>query len=202
MYEKGQLSADNLSQYYEDNFYEQITSLSFGKNDPTERLYNAGYDYFCNVNIDKNSCVMVEEDFVFNLKGRKFRGIVDLVLKDGDDFIMLDHKTSEYPFTKKGAVKKSKTGQMDGYTKQLAIYAYGLKQCFNIVPKEIGWNFIREGKIYKMPLTDDIVNDAVDWAADTIDKIYNTTNFEKSGSFMMCSKLCDFRRLCGEDEYE
>lgn len=198
-YEKGKIKKEDLLKRYEDGFFDKITSFSLEKNDPTDKLYDFGYDYFSDINIDLSVTkpIYVEKDLCFKYKRYKFRGIIDLMYKDENgDLVILDHKTSEYPLTKGGAIKKGKISTMDGYTKQLCLYAYGVKQVTGQLPKKIGWNFIRAGQTYIIDITEEMVNNTMEWAVSVIKKIYETEEFEKKGGYIMCSKLCDFRDIC------
>lgn len=164
-----------------------------------DKLYDIGLNYFSNINLDPNKLdiLYVEKNILFEYGGYKFRGIIDLMYKDENgDLIILDHKTSEYPLTKQGRIKKNKQPMMDGYTKQLAMYAYGVKNIIGIMPKYIGWNFIRESKTYLIPVTDEIISNTMNWATGVIKKIYNTYDFAKNGEYFMCKNLCDFRDIC------
>lgn len=164
-----------------------------------DKLYDIGLNYFSDVNLDAGNLniIYVEKNVLFEYAGYKFRGIIDLMYKDENgDLIILDHKTSEYPITKKGRIKKNKQATMDGYIKQLAMYAYGVKNVIGQMPKYIGWNFIREGKIYLIPVTDKLISETMKWAKEVIEKIYKTEEFEKIGEYFMCGNLCDFRNEC------
>lgn len=198
-YIKGEYKKEQLLEVYEDTFFDEIQSFSIGKNDPLDKLYDYGYDYFSNVNIDTKVMkpIYVEENIEFNLGKHKFRGIIDFMYEDENgDVVILDHKTSEYPISQKGTIKKSKESVMLGYQRQLGIYTIGVLQLQKYKPKYIGWNFIRGGKIYKIPITPEILEDAKTWGLDVIDRIYNEESFAKNKQYFMCSTLCDFRNDC------
>lgn len=199
LYEKGVIHKHDLPSKYEDGFFDNITSFDIGKNDPTDKLYDFGYEYFTNINIDlsKIKPLYVEKNILFDYKGYNFRGIIDLMYRDENEgLIILDHKTSEYPLTKSGAIKKSKIKTIEDYTKQLCLYAYGVSKITGELPKKIGWNFIRTGDFYFITITKEMVIQAMDWAVSVIKKIYDTEDFTKSGGYIKCSKLCDFRNVC------
>lgn len=164
-----------------------------------DKLYDLGLNYFSDIDLDLENIkiVYIEKNVVFEYSGYKFRGIIDLMYEDENgDLIILDHKTSEYPLTKKGGIKKNKLKTMDGYTKQLALYALGVKLTTGRMPKYIGWNFIREGKTYLIPLTEQMISDTMKWAIKVIHSIYETEDFSRSDEYFMCSQLCDFRDEC------
>ena len=198
-YLKGELQKDQLVDKYEREFYDNVTEIIIDRNDPTEKLYSFGKEYFKSLNLvrEKISPIFVEKNIEFKVGNYKFRGIIDLMYKnDNGDIIILDHKTSDYPVGKNGKIKKGKVEMMDGYTKQLALYAFGVEQLTHIRPKYIGWNFIREGKIYQIELTDDMINNTLSWVNNTIKAIYDCEDFQKKESYIMCTTLCDLRGHC------
>jgi len=197
-YLKGNIEKNQLADKYEKEFYDNVTEIILDKSDPTEKLYNYGMNYFACPSIDRQNTVpiFVEKNIEFNVGKHKFRGIIDFMYKENDDMVILDHKTSDYPVGKNGNIKKSKENMMDGYIKQLALYAYGVEQVTGVRPKRIGWNFIRANRFYIIELTDKMVEDTLAWANETIDTIYNCEEFQKKESFMMCKTLCDLRGQC------
>jgi len=201
-YFKGIYQKDELINIYERDFYDYVEDAITLKNNPTEKLYGFGYKYFSNINLDRDLIkpIYIEQEVKFKIDRYSFRGFIDLMHKDEKgSLIILDHKTSEYPVGKKGAIKKSKEQMMKGYTRQLALYAYGVEQSVGKRPEYIGWNFIREGKEYIIKLSDSIILDALNWATDIIRSIYRKEDFEKKESYIMCSVLCDSKRACWED---
>lgn len=198
-YLKGDIQRKTLVEKYENDFFDNVQSLFIGKNDPTEKLYDYGYDYFENINLDLSSLkpIGVEETIVFPLDKYKFKGILDLLYEDkNNNLVILDHKTSEYPLTKKGEIKKSKEKIMKGYTRQLALYAIGVEIVYNRMPRYIGWNFIRENKTYIIPVTKEILDEAREWALGIIKTIYETNDFIKNEQYIMCNLLCEYRKNC------
>jgi hypothetical protein len=175
-----------------------VTETVFGKNDPTDKMFDVGMKYFSNFEFDVSTVtpLYIETNIEFKVGKYPFRGIIDFMYRDNNgDIIMIDHKTSEYPIGKNGSIKKSKSEMMKGYTRQLALYCYGVEQVTGKRPKYMGWNFIK-GKPYKIPVTDEIIADAVGWATQTIKKIYETEEFNTTESYIMCSVLCDVRKQC------
>ena len=198
-YLKGTIERDQLADKYAKEFYDNVTEITIDRNDPTEKLFRFGEEYFHNPNIVKEDFlpIFVEKNIEFMIDEHKFRGIIDLMYKNGEgDMVILDHKTSEYPVGKNGEIKKSKEEMMKGYIRQLALYAYGVQQLTKIRPKYIGWNFIRANKFCIIELTDGMINDTLSWVKNTIQAIYNCEDFQKKESYVMCSILCDMRGRC------
>lgn len=198
-YLKGEVDKSRLLSAFEDGFYDNVNAVVLSKNDPTEKLYEYGRSYFSNVNLVREQLrpIYVEKEILFKTGDYQFRGIIDLMYKNKDgELVILDHKTSEYPVGKNGNIKKSKAEMMDGYTKQLALYAHGVEQVLGIRPRYIGWNFIRANQVYKIELTDEMVKNTLLWTEDTIKTIYNCEDFQKKESYVMCSMLCDMRDNC------
>ena len=198
-YLNGTIERNQLADKYENGFYDNVTEIIINRSDPTEKLYNFGKEYFDNPNIVREIArpIFVEKNIQFMVDRYKFRGIIDLMFKDKEGkMVILDHKTSDYPIGKNGKIKKSKEEMMDGYIKQLALYAYGVRQLTGIKPEYIGWNFIRANQFYYISLTDEMIEDTLSWVKNTIQAIYDCEDFKKKESFIMCSTLCDMRDQC------
>lgn len=198
-YLKHEITREQLLSTYEREFYDYVTEIILDKNDPTEKLYKYGEEYFrqCNIVVEHMKPIYVEKEIRFKVGDYDFRGIIDCMFKDKNgNLIVLDHKTSDFPIGKNGSVKKSKQSMMDGYTKQLALYAHGVQKTIGVRPHYICWNFIRANKFHKVELTDKMINDTLAWVGSTIKSIYDCDVFEKKESYIMCKTLCDLRGKC------
>lgn len=199
----GNLATFELSTKYEEAF-EQIrenggvSMLVSGKNgfsniDLTESYYESGLDYFENFDgFPELEPIGVEErfDLLLEHKGKKFilNGFIDLVAKKDGDLIIIDHKS-------KSKFKSIK--EKNEYCRQLALYSLFASHKYKQPVKEVWFNQFRIGTITKFDLTDNIIEEALDWAADTIEQIERESLWlPNTSNDFFCSVLCDFRYIC------
>ena len=190
---------DKMLPYYIDNFNMYVEYLANDKFGSRDKLYRIGYAFFENYNLDLTDCkiIGVEQKLEFDFFGKTFVGIIDLSYKDPDgNLVILDHKTAESPFNKSGGVKKSKADDLLYYKRQLYIYCYGFYKQFHRMPKKIGWNFIRDGKVVLLDVDKAEYEAAISWAQETIAKIYETERFQKVDNYFYCTHLCQYRKVC------
>ena len=100
-----ELSVDDASQYYVDNYDDNIFYKV--KQSTMDNTFELCIDYLVNLNLDwlKDYKILgVEKELEINLEGYKFTGFIDLLLehKDTGEIHVVDHKSSAYPFKKDG----------------------------------------------------------------------------------------------------
>lgn len=193
-----ELEKNELAEFYQEYFEDYVKTICFMKNDIQGNLYEAGLKYFQNINLDpkKLNIISVEQEYLDTIGNYKFRGIIDLLYKDGDDYVIMDHKSARSPLTKSNTVKKSCLEKVEEYKKQLYLYSMFVKNKLNKFPKYLEWNFFRDNKIYRIEFDINEYHKSLDWAKTTIDRIYQEDRFEPNQDFFYCSHLCDFRTIC------
>lgn len=193
-----ELEKEELVPYYMEYFDDNVTSIVLSKYNPYDKLLEIGFNYFGNINLDprKMDIIGVEQDFIVNLERYRFTGFIDVLYKEGDDFIVLDHKSCEYPLTKSGAPKKSKQEELVSFKRQLYLYSLYVKEKYGKYPKYLEWNFFREGKLYRIEFDEQELQESIDWALNSIKEIYNTVEFKPHKSYFYCNNLCDYRNDC------
>lgn len=185
--------------YYKDNF---DTNVLFDVSESTrEKYFYLGLDYFSILDFDwlKDYEILgVEKKCSFKIGKFKFIGYIDLLIrhKETKGIIIIDHKSSEYPLTKKGSVKKKKIKDYDSYKKQLYLYAEQVFNEYGTYPKKIEWNYFKEQQWLSLPFVKEEFEDAKTWAIDTIEEIYKEENFLPNLDYFYCHNLCGFRNSC------
>jgi hypothetical protein len=83
----------------------------------------------------------------FTLDGYDFVGYIDLLLRDKRDgkIVVLDHKSTEYPFKLDGGIKKKLQDSFAKYKKQMYLYAYAVHEEYGEYPKEMTWHHFKDG---------------------------------------------------------
>lgn len=191
------LSKDELLPYYIEYFDDFVTRNPWNES-TIEKLYDYGFNYFGEINFDpeKMDIIGVEQEFEIPIGNHKLKGFIDLLYQENGDIIVCDHKSCEYPFTKKGTIKKGKEDKFDSFKKQLYLYSSFVKMKYGKFPKYLEWNFFRDSKMYRIEFDEDEYKSSVAWANEQIKNIYNTNDFEPNKSFFYCNNLCDFRGIC------
>lgn len=142
----GEIEYGNMLENFDDGWLTaiEIADLKFDRNDETKNAniknkYKENLEHFFKnhspiVVGNKNDFLKLEQFMVADINGHLLQGYIDAIHKEGDDYTIIDWKTS----TKySGKTAEDKCGQ-------LVIYAIGLHQ--KGVPYEnikIAWNFLK-----------------------------------------------------------
>jgi hypothetical protein len=201
MYCNEEIAKSRLLEYYVEYFDDEVSLLA--NTSQYDKYYNLGFQYFKNINLDFEDydILGVEKEIHFEVGGHKFIGYIDVLLKDGDDIIMLDHKSSEYPYGKGGKIKKKATEKVESYKRQLYLYCKAIFEEYGIYPKKLVWNYFKDnGQFDTVIFNKDEYDATLKWAKDTIDIIYDNEEFTENKDYFYCNNLCDYRMGECEDK--
>lgn len=197
---KGELKVEDALQYYidhyEDNVFYKVRQSTMDK------TYMLIADYFASLDIEwlkDYEVIGVELETKFTLGKYNFIGFIDLLLRDKRDnkIVVLDHKSSEYPFKLNGELKKKSEHSFNLYKKQMYLYCHAVNQIYGEFPKEITWNHFKDdGKFATIPFVQSEYEDTMKWFDETIQTIEKEQDFEPSEDFFYCHNLCNFRNSC------
>lgn len=197
---KGELPPEDAADYVIEHYDDAVCYKT--RKETMTKTYCAILSYFADFNADilQNYHVFgVEQEVKFMLDDHPFIGYIDLILEDSKDggFILVDHKSSDYPFTAKGAVKKNSAESFASYKRQMYLYAHAFNQLYGEFPKALAWNHFKcGGKIASIPFNESEYNESLDWFRDRIKKIEKEESFEPSMDYFYCKNLCNFRNSC------
>jgi len=183
-------------EYYRDNISSYVKPETMDKKYETCCSFLAEEDYSW---LDKYEVLGVEMECKFEIEGYPFVGYIDLLLRDKTDgkIVVLDNKSSDYPFKKDGTVKAKSLHSFNNYKKQMYLYSYAVKEKYGEFPKEITWfHFLDGGKFATIPFKIEEYNKAVEWFVDTIHEVEQEDEFPPNDDFFYCSTLCNFRKSC------
>ena len=210
LYFNEELGANDLKDEYVERFSEEcsegIQMLIPSKNNDffekylTELYYNDGYRFFENFegfqdnfgNKDKYKVLGVEENFnlLINHKDKPFilNGFIDLIIEKDNELYVIDHKS-------KGKFKS--VGEKAEYCRQLALYSLYVQYKWGRPVKEAWFNQFRINHIEKFKMTDEVIEEALDWAVDTVKNIESEFLWlPNTSDIFYCTNLCDFRDEC------
>lgn len=197
---KGELKVEDAVQYYIDN-YDNFVCYKVKKS-TMDKSFETIADYFADLDIEwlKDYEILgVELEKRFTVDGYDFIGFIDLLLRDKRDgkIVVLDHKSSEYPFKKNGEIKKKSQQSFESYKRQMYLYCHAVYQTYGEFPKEITWNHFKDGGVFAtIPFVKSEYDEAIKWFRDTIKTIELEEEFEPSEDFFYCTNLCNFRHSC------
>ena len=170
-------------------------------------------DYFASIDfswLGGYDILGVEKKINFNISGHPFIGFIDLLLRDKNDgkIVILDNKSSEYPFKNDGKIKAKLQDTFNKYKKQMYLYAYAVNQEYGEFPKTLMWNHFKDGgRIADIPVSKEELENVVFWAAGLIEKIKNDETYlsiidessetsQLKKEYWYCNNLCNFRSSC------
>jgi len=197
---KKEMTYDEAIEYYTYSFDDVV--LKDAPKDTIEKFFDRGLIYLSEVNFDwlddEFEIVGVEEELYFKIDEYEFVGVIDLLLKNKESgaYVIIDHKSSRYPFGKNGQPLKACLNQVEHYETQLYFYAEAVKQKFGVYPVQLTWNYFREGKWYSIPFDEEKISKSQEWAKNLISQIKKDKAFDSKEDFFYCKNLCDYRDSC------
>lgn len=196
---EGKLTPDEASQYYVDNFDDNVFYKT--KQSTMDKTFETCANYFADVDfgwLNDYEILGVEMENKFQIEGYDFIGYIDLLVRDKRDgkIVVIDNKSSEYPFRLDGKVKAKSKQSFENYKKQMYLYSYAVMEKYGEFPKEITWNHFKDNKIATIPFVKSEYDETVKWFVDTIHVIEKEQNFEPNKDFFYCHNLCNFRNSC------
>lgn len=208
-YYKRELELFELSDEYQQYYDERVTA-EFPENPHTDLslLYkNSGQTYFDEFDDLFLDCevLAVEKEFETKIGDFKFVGVIDLILKSGDDFWICDHKS------KSGFKSESEKRY---YLFQLYLYSKYVYETFGKYPSRLIYNMFRKRDVIAVDFDESEYYKALSWAENTIKQIYEEEDFvdkietkilssrgkkrlsEFKRDDFFCNELCNVRSQC------
>lgn len=181
---------------FENNVTYEISEAAY------DRKYSALCSYiedFDESIFDKYEILGVEKMLYWTIDNHRMVGVIDLILKDKktEKIYLIDHKSAGHFFKKNGEPLKNMKDSYELYRKQMYLYADAMYQRLGYYPDYISWNhFLDGGKRSTIPFNKKDCEDAVKWASDIINQIYEAEEFPANYNYMKCEMFCNFRDTC------
>lgn len=208
-YYKHEIELFDMGDEYASRYLDEVT-LDFPENqyvDLSSSYIETGAKYF---NEFEDSfigykVIAVENVFKTKVGGHNITGVIDLVVKDGDEYIIVDHKS------KSGFKSDSEKRH---YLFQLYIYSKYIYEVYGRFPSKLIYNMFRKGDIIVEKFDKEEYDKALSWAENTINQIYDDEEFidkieakylssrgkKQLSDFprndFFCNELCNSRSLC------
>ena len=191
----GNLKAGDLAGEYEARYPVMVTA-SFpkflAKGNYKQAAFEKGLAYFENFNkFEGYEIIAAEQPFETDLNGRRFVGVIDLILRsEAGDTIICDHKSKSLNSFK----KSEKTMYRQQY-----LYSKPYYEKYGEFPKYLMFNLFQDDVKVMKPFDKAAYNDTLDWANRTIDKIENCgilEFLETKKKDLFCTSICSVRNAC------
>jgi len=195
-YAKNELDIFTVSQYFEDHFNEEVPydAPPNRYKDLKRDWYDKVLDYFNNIDlpIDDYKILGVEKEVKFEIEGYPFIGYIDLLLRDPKDgkLILCDHKSSSIKTLKSGKIAKADQEHFLAFKRQQYLYSKPIIEEYGDNIKWLQWNMFKDHSWITIPFSKREYNEALSWAADTIHKIENETDWDYQQNWFYCSFIC------------
>lgn len=195
MYLSGELKRDELLGYYLVNFKSNV-----GGKPPSQKVFKSyfeqGVEYLKNMNFPYSTDLDVESEVEFLIGENKFIGYIDCRCTDGDNLIILDHKSRNLkPRSTKGKILKTDL-ELDDYLRQLYIYSIPTFEKYGRYPSTLAFNCFRENLVIKEPFKEENLEKTKKWATDKIEMITHNEDWSPCLDYFGCRHLCGLHDQC------
>ncbi len=184
-YFKGELFAFELADLFEQEYASVVTEQF-----PFYNMYKSYYDktlqYLQNFDGIDGEVLSVEQKLESIIGGYKFIGYADLILRDNNGIVVIDHKSHA-----KWASKRER----EEYFRQLYLYAHAVKEMYGEFPHTLSFNRFRipDEPIDSVVFRKEDYDATLDWFEKIIDTILKENNWECEVNEFYCKSLCGMR---------
>ena len=161
--------------------------------------FNDGADFLRSLSPLPGRILGVERRMSFEVCGRKFTGIIDLIREDENGALcILDHKSHKLKPRSRRRRPTKTDRELDEYLRQLYLYSIPVIESFGRPPDFLEFNCYRGGTLVREPFDLSVLEATVQWAAESIERISDETEWSPALDFWKCKYLCGF---CDQCEY-
>lgn len=192
---RGEGNSETLVPYFLENYFSQVTGKP-QKNSTTINYFQSGLDMVSVLTPTPKEILGVEREVHWNLGGRDYIGYIDLVLRDDNGIIILDHKSRDLKprSTRKKQTKSDE--ELEEYLRQLYLYAIPIKELYGEYPASLQFNCYRKGVQIEEPFGIDAFEATKSWAIDKANEIECNGDWHPTIDYFGCKYLCDVRHEC------
>lgn len=189
------ISGDELYLEYLFSFQNEVKGERPGAK-IAEKYFNDAANYFRDFRPLNLEVIDVEKRVGFELAGKPFVGVIDLVGKRDDGCVIVDHKSRNMKPRSKRSKPTLKDMELDKMLRQLYLYAGALKQETGEFPCALCFNCFRTGTVIEEPFRKEAYDEAVNWSSRQIALIENTTDFYPAPDPFTCRYICSMSEDC------
>lgn len=192
---KKELTAEELTLEYDLRFEDEVvTPFPRMMKDYRDKAFDIGHRYFASFDRFEGFKILAsEQKFETDMFGRRFIGIVDMLLEDEKtgELIICDHKSKSLT-----AFRKAE----DEMYRQQLLYSKFVFEKYGRYPDRLMFNLFKEMGLKKeRPFTLEAYNEALAWAKEMIERIenYEVLDFmEAKEPDFFCTEICGMRKHC------
>jgi DNA helicase-2/ATP-dependent DNA helicase PcrA len=130
----------------------------------------------------------LEKTFALLIDDYLVKGVIDRIDSDGNDFVLIDYKTSREIYGPKKATEDI----------QLVLYSLAIQNLYGKRPKLVGWWFLRQNKKIMVQISHEDIEMTIKKINKIVESIRNADFHPEPG--WIC-KNCDYRLVCNEAKY-
>lgn len=135
----------------------------------------------------------VEKRVLFEIGGKHFIGFIDLLAKNDEGIIIIDHKSHKLkPWSKKsksGVLSKSDEELLQ-YLRQLYLYSAAVEQEYGETPTKLCFNCFLNGQFVEEQFDKARYEDVKKWAVKEIEIVEKADDFYPKFDWFFCKNLC------------
>lgn len=197
LYLSGELSKDEASVYFLDNYDEQVKGAA-----PNEKIstnfFNQSLDYIEKLdNFPYKRIVATEKEVHFEIDGRRFVGFIDVLAQDEHgELHIIDHKSHRLRKRSGRKIQTTYDKELDQYLRQQYLYTIPVFEEFGRFPETISFNCYRFNQMITEDFNPEMLDRTKQWAVNQIDRIRNEDEWEASPDAFRCNYLCDHADSC------
>lgn len=192
-YYKGKATPEELESEFFINFSDKV------KGERPKNISNyieQGSAFLKNLKPLPYRIVGVEERVKFQIEDKTFVGVIDLLCKSGDEYIIIDHKSHKLvPRTGKKPAKKSDE-ELDQYLRQLYLYSAAVEQKYGKLPTKLCFNCFMNNQFIEEPFVQERYEDVKKWAVREIRMIEGADEFYPLYEWFYCKNICGQHENC------
>lgn len=155
------------------------------------KYYDEGLQYFSTFDGfgEEWEVLSVEDKFETDLRGNRFVGVADLILrnKNTGKMAVIDHKSKSM---------KSLAKSLHANKRQLYLYATHVKEKYGEFPSLLRFNMFRYGENVDEPFNAAAYEEMLNWTEQTIKSVHQTEDWRVNESGYFCRWICSVRNFC------
>ena len=191
-YALGEYELENLVDIYEWGFDDAVEA-EFPPNkyvDLRDSYYETGLEFFKSwEGYDGCEILGVEKHFEIPISDFLLQGFIDIAFIDEDGrYILRDYKSS----------KNISKNDLQSKIRQPLLYSIYFKEAWGRYPDALQFYTFRnpDKHVVEVEFSEEAMNDAVDWAINTVAQIRDEYEFPQEPNEFFCTSLCGHRNTC------
>ncbi len=167
---------------------------------PNSKIYSnwfqSGLRYLRSIQPLPFSVLETELKAEFPVYGVPMMGFIDYVGTDGDDLVIVDHKSRDLKPRSNRKKPTKQDEELDDYLRQLYLYSAAVEQKYGRLPKLLCFNCFRTGTLIREQFDEEKFIEAKQWLKRRTEAIAEEEEFRPNMDWFQCRYLCECRDEC------